>query len=82
MESIISTINMNIETTEDLATQLADWLGIYGSCKNITASDDNCTYDPYTNPFCCRIGFMAAIQERMIEAVANDKKLEQAGLAQ
>jgi len=65
---------MIIETTEDLADQIADWLGIYGGCKNITGEDDLCTYDR-NKPWCCRAGFVTAIKERMIEAVENDKKL-------
>lgn len=67
---------MHIETTEDLAEKMADWLGIYGGCKS--DGDDGCTYDKL-KPFCCRIGFMGAMKERMIEAVENDKKLESAG---
>lgn len=70
---------MNIETTEELTEQLANWLGIYGGCKNVGEDDDKCTYD-INKPFCCRQGFCGAIQERMIEAVANDKKLEQLNL--
>ncbi|HEY5590707.1 MAG TPA: hypothetical protein VIK55_06775 [Paludibacter sp.] len=66
---------MNIETTEDLAETLADWLGIYGGCKNISNDDDLCTYDR-NKPFCCRQGFVGAMKERMIEAVEIDKKLE------
>lgn len=66
---------MNIETTEDLADQIADWLGIYGGCKNISNDDDLCTYDR-NKPFCCRQGFASAIKERMIEAVENEKKLK------
>lgn len=71
---------MQIETVEELAEQIADWLGIYGGCKNITSDDDNCTYDK-NKPFCCRIGFIGAISERMREAVENEKKLESAGLS-
>ena len=66
---------MNIETTEDLTEQIADWLGVYGGCKNISSDDDLCTYDR-NKPFCCRQGFVGAIKERMIEAVENDKKLK------
>lgn len=67
---------MNIETVDELADQIADWLGIYGGCKNITENDDKCTYDK-EKPFCCRTGFVGAIAERMREAVENEKKLEQ-----
>jgi hypothetical protein len=27
---------MNIETVEDLANQIADWMGVYGCCKQET----------------------------------------------
>lgn len=70
---------MQIETVEELAEQIADWLGIYGGCKNITSNDDNCTYNK-NKPFCCRIGFVGAISERIREVVENEKKLENAGL--
>ena|ERR1035437_2010194 len=72
---------MNIETTEDLAEQIADWLGIYGGCKNITGDDDLCTYNK-NKPFCCRQGFCGAMKERMTEAVENEKKLEALNLKQ
>lgn len=62
---------MTIETTEELSEQIADWIGIYGACK----SDDpeGC---PNDNPLCCRVEFVRHIQERMIRAVENDKKLQ------
>lgn len=71
---------MNIETVEDLAEKMADWLGIYGGCKNIHENDDNCTYDK-CKPFCCRQGFVGAMEERIRESVENEKKLESAGLS-
>lgn len=67
---------MNIETVDELADQIADWMGIYGGCRNITEHDDKCTYNK-EKPFCCRVGFVGAIAERMREAVENEKKLEQ-----
>jgi hypothetical protein len=66
---------MTIETVEDLSEQIADWLGIYGGCKNNSSCDNECTYDK-NKPFCCRIGFVGAISERIREAVDNDSKLE------
>ncbi len=71
---------MNIETTEDLAEKLADWLGIYGGCKNETSDDDNCKFDK-SKPFCCRQGFVMEMKERMVEAVDNERKLEGLGLS-
>lgn len=70
---------MNIETTEDLAVKIADWLGIYGGCKS--DGDTGCTYDK-EKPFCCRSGFVTAMKERMTEAVENDKKLQSLGINQ
>lgn len=61
---------MDIETTNDLAEKLADWLGIYGGCKS--DGDNGCTYDK-SKPLCCRQGFVESMKERMTEAVENDK---------
>lgn len=40
---------MNIETVNDLAEQIADWVGIYGGCKNESSPDSDgvngCTYN-------------------------------------
>jgi len=72
---------MQIETVTDLAEQIADWIGVYGGCKNLCAEDDNCTYDKFANPMCCRIGFVGAMEERIREAVENEKKLDQAGIS-
>ncbi len=69
---------MNIETTEDLAEKMADWLGIYGACKsngNDGCTNDGCAYDK-NKPFCCRVGFTGAMKERMTEAVENDNKID------
>lgn len=70
---------MNIETVEELSHQIADWLGIYGGCKNVCESDNNCNYDP-TKPMCCRTGFMGAMEDRIRNAVENEKKLKESGL--
>lgn len=66
---------MNIETVEELSKQLADWIGIYGGCKNTDENQDNCTYDK-SKPFCCRQGFCGAMEERIREAVENEKKIK------
>ena len=68
---------MNIETTEDLCNQIANWIGVYGCCK---AADDNSEHAKgcdNQNPLCCRTGFMMEMQERMIKAVENDKIVDQ-----
>lgn len=71
---------MNIETTEDLCNQIADWIGVYGSCKGAEDNlekENGCTNQ---NPLCCRTGFMMEMKQRMIDAVDNERKLEQIGL--
>ena len=65
---------MNIETVEDLAETLADWLGIYGGCKS--DGDTGCEFDK-DKPFCCRQGFVSEMKERIVKAVENDNKLNQ-----
>lgn len=69
---------MEIETVNDLAKRMSDWLGIYGGCKNLHEDDDNCTYCK-DKPFCCRQGFVGAMEERMREAVFNDERLAASG---
>lgn len=73
--------NMEIETTDDLCNQIADWIGVYGCCKAEEVQNGidgaECTNE---NPLCCRVGFMGVLKERMINAVENDKKLYLIGL--
>jgi len=67
---------MNIETTEDLCNQLADWVGVYGCCK---ASNDNSEHAKgceNENPLCCRVGFMMVMKERMTKAVEMDQVID------
>lgn len=77
---------MNIETTDDLLNQFADWIGVYGACKHC---DETKTVDgeevrvnecSEKSPLCCRVGFMIEMKERMLKAVENDNKLNQVGL--
>lgn len=63
---------MNIETVEDLANQICDWVGCYGCCKNAEHSDD--CYEVDT--FCCRVGAMMVLPDRIRKAVENDTKLQ------
>lgn len=63
---------MEIETVEDLANKICDWIGIYGACKNNT--DDGCEYSE-TKIMCCRVGFMMILTERIRNSVANDEKI-------
>lgn len=68
---------MDIETVSDLVNTLADWLGIYGCCKS--DGDEGCEFNKQ-KPFCCRMGFVGEMEERIPAAVENDKKLEQGSL--
>lgn len=68
---------MEIETVDDLAEKIADWLGIYGSCKS--DGDTGCDFDKHdfdkSRPFCCRHGFVGEIKDRIYQAIENEKKL-------
>ena len=67
---------MEIETVDDLANEICNWVGCYGGCKHIE-DGDGCTDE---NPFCCRIGAMMILPDRIRKAVETDKKLELADL--
>lgn len=72
---------MKVETVEDLVEQLADWMGIFGGCKNPNDDrpQDKCTFDP-KKPFCCRSGFTAYMIERIEKAVHNTEELNKIDL--
>ena len=63
---------MNLETVDDLANQICDWVGCYGGCKH-TTDGDVCEDE---NPFCCRIGAMLTLPDRIRKAVDNDNFLD------
>ncbi len=63
---------MELETVDDLANQIGDWVGCYGCCKAVE-NGHNCEDK---NIFCCRIGMMLVLPDRIRAAVANDKFLE------
>lgn len=63
---------MTIETVDDLANEILNWVGCWGGCKHIE-DGDGCT-DP--NPFCCRIGAMLTLPDRIRKAVENDNILD------
>lgn len=65
---------MEIETVEDLANTLADWIGIYGGCKS--NGETGCELKE-SKPFCCRAGFCQTMEERIVNAVENDKKIKE-----
>lgn len=45
---------MEIETVSDLANVIADWIGVYGACKDEGKSDE-CEFSE-KKVTCCRIG--------------------------
>lgn len=63
---------MTIETVYDLANQICDWVGCYGGCKH-TEDGDGCED---ANPFCCRIGAMLTLPDRIRKSVENDKIMD------
>lgn len=68
---------MELETPEDLSNQIADWLGIYGCCKQETeegTKPELCTYTP-EKPFCCRVAFCNDLTDRIRQSVSNELKL-------
>ncbi len=70
---------MNIETVDELVDELANWLGIYGGCKNNEESENCenlCTFDA-KKPFCCRNAFLLEMEDRIRQAVENEKKLNE-----
>lgn len=63
---------MQLETTEELCHQIADWIGVYGGCK-ANECENGCEN---MNPLCCRQGFMMQMQERMKQAVKNEEAID------
>lgn len=65
---------VEFETVNELCEELADKLGIYGVPtsynQNIVDHPENCE---------CRICFVSELEDRMIEAVENDKFLAKRG---
>ncbi len=63
-----------IETLDDVMNELADRFDIYGACKS--EDDEGCFKNTH---FCCRVGFMAHYENRLREAIENEKRLADAG---
>jgi hypothetical protein len=70
---------MEIETVSDLASVIADLIGIYGACKD-EGKNDSCEFSEKSIT-CCRIGFTMELEDRIREAVENDKKIEKMNLS-
>ena len=65
---------MKIETVDDLAETICDWVGCYGTCDAAEKGKD-CTNN---NIFCCRVGAMMVLPDRIRAAVENEEKLKSA----
>lgn len=61
-----------LETTDELIDQIADWCGIYGTC---VTPGEHCGNGKIT---CCRQGFAMEMKARIYTAVKNDKILKTA----
>lgn len=57
---------VELETVTELAEDIADKLSIYGSGPKFDVHSDNCK---------CRICFIVEMEDRIREAVENDKYL-------
>jgi len=57
---------VELETVQELCECLADKLGIYGNGPKFDVHSDNCK---------CRICFVTTMEDRIREAVENDKYL-------
>lgn len=68
---------MKIETPEDLANEIANWIGCYGCCKHAEQGADECEEKAID---CCRVGFMMIMPDRIRAAVENEKKLQKVDL--
>lgn len=60
-----------LETPSDLAEEIADWVGVYGSCKS-----DGYKGCQISNKLdCCRVGFIEEVEKRIRESVSNETLL-------
>lgn len=69
---------MEIETVADLADVIANWIGVYDSCPN-ECKDDSCERSKESD-LCCRVRFVALLEDRIRNAVENDKKINEINL--
>lgn len=69
----------NLETPEELAEEICNWLGLYepkSTCPLIKW--DGACENP--NPFCCRLGAMSWLPDRIRQAVRNELLLRKMDL--
>jgi hypothetical protein len=71
---------MEIETVSDLTNVIADWIGVYGACK-CEGKEDGCEFSEKAVN-CCRVGFAIHLEDRIRNAVENDKKIKEMNLKQ
>jgi hypothetical protein len=64
----------NIETPDELADEILNWVGCFGCCPAEENGQDTCENK---NPFCCRVGAMTWLPDRIRASVENEKKLNQ-----
>ncbi len=73
----------HFETPQELADQIADWLGIYSACKQSTEDENGNVQECDGNSlFCCRQGFVVEIEQRIRDSVENEKMIEKLNLQQ
>ena len=60
----------HIETPDELAEQVANWLGVYGS-----GLDDEHD-EPLHEPWQCRVCFTSDLTRRIRQSVANEQALQ------
>ncbi len=65
-------MGQKIETIDNLCDNLADLIGVYGSCKstdpNGCSNNDMC---------CCRVGFMIVLRGRILSAIENERLIDE-----
>jgi hypothetical protein len=60
---------MKIEILEDVPRRISNKLGVYGCC-NPAENEENCDSG---KRFCCRTGFMMTYEDRIRQAIENEK---------
>lgn len=66
---------MEIETVDDFAEKICDWMECYGTCTE-TVDGDGCVKAERWL-FCCRVGAMLRLPDRIRAAVDNERKYSQ-----
>lgn len=61
---------MEVLVLDDVLNELADKLGIYGTCPNDNGCDSN-------EKCICRNGFMIEFEDKIRTAIENEKRLDE-----